>query len=89
MSVVNQKTKPQDLNDVSQWGEKNMAGAYPPGTSFSINGDKVPVDQLPSVSSTDPAPKKQKKVKAPVVSAPSVLDSALDAAQPSIPSGGA
>lgn len=43
----------QPLNDVSEWGEKDMSGAYPPGTTFQINGETVPVDMLPPVSSTD------------------------------------
>jgi hypothetical protein len=39
-------------NDVGDWGEKDLIGAYPPGTTFDINGEKVGVDELPDLIGT-------------------------------------
>ncbi len=33
-------------NDVSEWGDKPLAGAYPPGTKLTIAGETVDYDEL-------------------------------------------
>lgn len=43
------KQKAAGYFDVSDWGEKDVAGAYPPGTTFELDGQKVDVSSLPDV----------------------------------------
>jgi hypothetical protein len=45
-----EQTKAAGYSDVSDWGEKDVAGAYPPGTKFDLgDGDHVDVSKLPDV----------------------------------------
>lgn len=36
-------------NDVGEWGEKDLSGAYPDGTTFDLNGHTIDPAKLPDL----------------------------------------
>lgn len=54
------------IADVSDYGEKDVTGAYPAGTTFDIGGEKVDVNAIPDViGGKAKAPAKRPKPAAP------------------------
>lgn len=44
------ESKAAGYHDIADWGEKDVEGAYPPGTTFDLgDGEKVDVSKLPDV----------------------------------------
>jgi hypothetical protein len=50
-----EETKAAGYHDVSDWGEKDQSGAYPPGTTFELDGgEKVDVTKVPDIIGRKP-----------------------------------
>lgn len=50
-----EETRKAAGSDVAVWGDKDVAGAYPPGTTFEIDGEKIDVSKVPDVIGGAPA----------------------------------
>lgn len=44
-----EETRKAAGSDVAVWGDKDVEGAYPPGTTFEIDGEKIDVTKVPDV----------------------------------------
>lgn len=48
-----EETRKAAGSDVAVWGDKDVAGAYPPGTTWNIGGEKIDVSKLPDLIGGD------------------------------------